>query len=867
MHSIMKKTLLLCSILWLCLPCTVTLAQKSPKGTAGIELSYYLPKTYTYNPSVPTPKSFLGYEVGEWTIDYGQLIRYFEALAKSSPRVTLEEFGKSHENRPQIVLTITAPNNHSKISSIQKDRQKLRDARVSLNYAEMPVVLNMGYTVHGNEASGINSAVLAAYHFAAANEVEKDLENIIILIDPLLNPDGYARYSTWVNSHRSMNLNGDANQRELSEAWPGGRGNHYWFDLNRDWLLVQHPESKNRVAHFQSWLPNIYLDFHEMGTNTTFFFQPAIPSRDHPLIPKNIVEMTKKMATFHAKEFDQTKGLYFAKERFDEYYFGYGSTYPDIQGSVGILFEQASSRGHLQESDFGMLTFAHTVRNQFKAALSSFAAAATLKGEFNQLTHDFYKEAAKLASADADKAYIFGANNDAARSYHLVDILRQHQINVLELKEDLTVNGVAYKSGKSYIVPTDQAQYRLIKAMFEVRNEFNDSLFYDVSAWTMPMSFNLNYAALSSKTLPLAKTSPIPSDFRMKAGMVIGQEDAVAYALPWEDYYAPKAAYALITKGYLVRVATEEMSISTGKKLQRGSLLVGLKKDAPFSDWKKLEEDIKEIALSAGIDVHKISTGYTSDYDIGSPTLPVLKKPEVALLVSTGVNSLEAGEIWHLLDRHMDMAITLLPAERLAGTDLSKYNVLVIPSGSYGGLGKAQADKIKAWVSQGNTLIGRGSAMRWMNEHGIATFKFKEEEANKKEAPKPYADYEKNTGARLTSGTIFHGKIDTTHPLGYGYDNEKIYLFRNNNQFLELANNAYANPVVYTHSPLASGYVHPENVEKIKNTASTQVKKVGAGRVIGMVDNPNFRGIWFGTNKLFLNAIFFGQIIQGGTAD
>lgn len=861
----MKKIIFVISLA--CFAWNNAFAQRSPEGTAGITLSYYLPEGFTYNPEVPTPKSFLGYEVGEWTIDYGQIIRYFEALAASSTRVSLEEFGKSHEKRPQILLTITAPENFGKLDEIKEDRQSLRDAKASIDYAAMPVVLQMGYSVHGNEASAINSAVLAAYHFAAANEVADDLENIIVLIDPLLNPDGYARYSTWVNAHRSMNLNGDPNNRELSEAWPGGRGNHYWFDLNRDWLLVQHPESQNRVAKFQEWLPNIYLDFHEMGTNTTFFFQPAIPSRDHPLIPKNIIDMTKRMADYHVKEFDQSKGLYFAKERFDEYYFGYGSTYPDIQGSVGILFEQASSRGHLQESDFGLLTFAHTVKNQFKAALSSFAAAADIKGDFNKLTHEFYKDAANIAASDPEKAYIFGSEVDAARGYHLADILRQHQVKVFELNEDITVNGVAYKGGKAYIVPTDQPQYRLIKAMFEVRNEFKDSLFYDVSAWTLPMSFNLDYAGLNSRIYNLANVSPIQEDFALTAGELVGEEEAVAYAFGWESYYAPKLTFELISKGYLVRTATEPLTIPTGKRLNRGSILVGLKKDAPKSDWPKLEKTLDSLAKVTGINIHKISTGYTAGYNVGSPTMPVLKKPEVALVVGTGVNSLEAGEIWHLLDKRMDMKITLLPIERIAGADLSRYNVLVMPNGTYDALNKSQAEKIKSWVGQGNTLIARGNALKWLSEQEIATFKFKEEDEKKEEGLKPYADYEKNTGARLTSGTIFHGKVDTTHPLGYGFDQEKIYLFRNNNLFLEPAKNPYANPVTYTSEGLASGYVHPENLAKVKNTASTQVKKVGSGRVVGFVDNPNFRGIWFGTNKLFLNAVFMGQIIQSGTAD
>jgi hypothetical protein len=270
------------------------IAQKGPKGTADIQLDYYLPEAYTYDEGIPKPKDVLGFEVGEWNVDYEQLIRYFEKLAASSPKVSFEVFGYSYEKRPQVLLTITHPDNLEKMDDILAQRQKLKDHSADIDYENFPLVLQAGYAVHGNEASGINSSLLAAYHFTAAKEIEDDLKNIIILIDPSLNPDGYSRYSTWVNSHRSYNLNGDPNTRELSEAWPGGRGNHYWFDLNRDWLLVQHPESRNRVKKFQEWLPNIYLDYHEMGTNSTFFFPPGIPSRDHPLIPKKTVQLTEK---------------------------------------------------------------------------------------------------------------------------------------------------------------------------------------------------------------------------------------------------------------------------------------------------------------------------------------------------------------------------------------------------------------------------------------------------------------------------------------------------------------------------------------------------------------------------------------------
>ncbi|MCL6260649.1 zinc carboxypeptidase [Aquiflexum sp. TKW24L] len=843
-------------------------SQKSPAGTADIPLQYYLPAGFTYDEKIPKPKEILGFEVGEWNAGYDQVIRYFEKLADSSPRVKFEIIGYTYEKRPQILLTITSPENLTNLDKIKSERQKLRDPNAKIDFEKMPLVMAAGYSVHGNESSALNSSILAAYHFAAANEIEADLQNIIVLIDPSLNPDGSNRYASWVNSHRSYNLNGDPANRELSEAWPGGRGNHYWFDLNRDWLLVQHPESQNRVAKFQEWLPNIYLDYHEMGTNNTFFFQPGIPSRDHPLTPKKNIELTEKMAKYHAKAMDEIGSLYHSRESFDEYYFGYGSTYPDIQGSIGILFEQASSRGHLQESIYGPLPFAFTVRNQFRTSVSSFAAAKDMRVEINKFMQDFYAEAVNEAAVDTDKAYIFGDTADAARSFHLAEMIQQHQIDVYVLNQDITVNGVPFNKEKSYIVPLNQPQYKLIKVIFETRNTFQDSLFYDVSAWTLPMAFNLDYTALSSRIMNLADVTLLEDDFSLKAGTLFGEKNAYSYAFEWADYYAPKAAYKLMDEGFLVRLTHEPITLPDGKVLGRGSILVSTLRDAGEDAGTKLHASLNAIAAETGITVYGISSGYTAGVNIGSPTIDVLKKPEVALLVGTGITSTEAGEMWHLMDQRFDMPITLLPVERLRNTNLGRYNVLIMPNGNYAAWGKDEAEKIKSWISEGNTLIARGNAMTWLNGNELVSFTFKKDSTEKGKKPDlPYANFTKNTGARMTSGTIFHAKLDVTHPVAYGFGKAEIFTFRNSNQVLEPSKNPYSNPMVYTDKPLASGYVHPANLELVRNSSAIQVKKLGQGRVIGMVDNPNFRAIWYGTNKLFLNAIFFGQVIEGGTAD
>ncbi|AMQ55233.1 M14 metallopeptidase family protein [Algoriphagus sanaruensis] len=828
------------------------------------DLSYYLPKGYTYNPAIPTPKEVLGYEVGEWHVTHDQLVMYMKAVATASDRVIFEETGRSYEKRPQTLLTITSPSNLSKLDQIKADRAKLRIPGSNVDIQKMPVVMFMGYSVHGNEPSGANASLVAAYHFAAANEIASDLENMVLLLDPAINPDGLNRFASWVNSHKAYVMNGDPAQRELNEAWPRGRTNHYWFDLNRDWLPVQHPESRNRVRVFQSWLPNIHLDFHEMGTNSTFFFQPGVPARMHPLTPKKNFELTEKIGTYHAKALDQIGSLYYNQENYDDFYYGKGSTYPDVQGSIGILFEQASSRGHLQESANGMLSFPFTIRNQFTANLSSFEAAKEMRVELNQWMKDFYTEIKNETTADVNKAYIFGAKEDDARSYHLADLILQHDIKVYSLNENITVNGKEFKKETSYIVPADQPQYRLIKAMFETRTTFQDSLFYDISAWTYPMAFHLDYMALNSRILNLASVSEVDKNkFTLAPGKVIGQSGAYQYAMEWTDYYAPKAAYQLLKAGFLVRVANTEFSTAEGKTFGRGTLLIdkgesGLENQAFFAK-------LQEIAQMAHVDIHALTTGYTSGANLGSTFMTPLTTPYIALLVDGGVDSGEAGEIWHLLDQRMKMPVTLLPADAVGSANLSRYNVILMADGNYVGLGQNGANAIKSWVSKGNTLVAKGGAIRWLIQNEIGNFAIRNVDYSEKGLQRNYADYENATGAKGTFGAIFKANLDTTHPIGYGYQDREIFTFRNDNFFLEPSTNPYANPLVYTADPLASGYLHPSNLPGVKESAVIRVSSHGRGRIIGFADNMNFRAFWFGTNKLFLNSIFFGQVIQGGT--
>ncbi|MDP3666107.1 MAG: M14 family metallopeptidase, partial [Sediminibacterium sp.] len=465
-------------------------------------LSYYLPKDVTYDPAIPTPKSVIGHEVGEWHVTHDRLVNYMKAIDVASDRVMLQPMGTTYEGRQQLLLIISSPKNQKKLESIRQQHVQLTEAGQStaLNIADMPIVVWIGHSIHGNESSGSNASLLTAYYLAAAQGpgVEALLENTVVLLDPSFNPDGLNRFASWANTNKSQTMVADPNAREFNEMWPGGRFNHYWFDLNRDWLPAQHRESQNRLVYFHQWKPNILTDHHEQGSNASFFFQPGVPSRVNPNTPQKNQELTAALARFHAKSLDSIGSLYFTKEGYDDFYYGKGSTYPDINGSIGILFEQASSRGHAQETDNGLLTFPFTIRNQFTTALSTLAGANSLRKEFLTYQRDFYKDVVKEAAAFPVKAYVIGDENDKVRTNTFIQMLLRHQVDIYALKQDYTSDGKTFKAGTSYLVPTEQKQFRIVKTAFEKTVEYKDSLFYDVTAWTLPLAFGLPYSEVKA---------------------------------------------------------------------------------------------------------------------------------------------------------------------------------------------------------------------------------------------------------------------------------------------------------------------------------------------------------------------------------
>jgi len=827
-------------------------------------LPYYLPDI-AYNPAVPTPEQVFGFMPGEWHLSHDQIVRYMYALADASDRVTIEEYARTYEQRPLLLLTITSPENHARLDDIRRRHVALTDPNLSpkMDVSTMPIVLYQGFSIHGNEPSGGNASVLVAYYLAAGQsaEVREILDNAVILLDPVYNPDGFQRFSTWANMHKNLTLTNDPQDREYDEVWPRGRTNHYWFDLNRDWLPVQHPESRGRIQNFHKWKPNILTDHHEMGSNSTFFFQPGIPTRTHPLTPPENQALTAEIAESHIEGLDEIGSLYYSKESFDDYYYGKGSTYPDVNGGVGILFEQASSRGHLQSTVNGDLSFPFTIRNQVTTALSTQKAAIKMRSKMLDYQRRFYQTALTAARKDDTKAFVFSEQNDHYRLAEFVDLLRRHQIEVYELKKDVRAEGQTFPKGAaSYIVPLEQPQYRLIKAIFEKITTFQDSLFYDVSAWTLPLAFDISYAKIGKSDFGAdLKGAKVTSTEHLRAVPDV-PESEYAWLFEWDEYLAPRALWFLMSNGLRAKVANAPFE-SGGHAFDRGTILIPAKNQDKSPG--EIHALLQKAAKDSGIRVFSAATGSTGvGIDLGSPEFSALELPRVLLIVGDGVTSYDAGEAWHLLDQRYHMPVTMIETGNIARSDLSKYNVIVMVSGSYGNISSGGVEKIKDRVRQGATLIAMKNAVQWAKNNGLAHIGFVSGD-NPPKGQRPYAKISPDLGAQVIGGAIFQSQTDLTHPLFYGYNDPDLPVFRRGTLFFEKSSNPYATPATYTNDPLLSGYISRENSRLIKNSATVVVSGSGRGKVICLADNPNFRAFWLGTNKIFANAVFFGQTISG----
>ena len=825
-------------------------------------LDYFLPTgNFSYNPNIPTPKQFFGHEIGEQHVSYDLAAAYMKQLAQKSDRIVVEERGRTYQYRPILFLYISSPNNLANLETIRQNHQNLCNHKESdkLNVQKMPVVTWLGYSVHGNEVSGINASLAVAYFLAAAmgSEIDRILNNSVIIMQPGTNPDGIQRFTTWVNNARSFTPVKDPNSREFSEPNPGSRTNHYWFDLNRDWITVQQPESYYRAQVLYAWHPTLFSDFHEHGTTSGMFISPGIESLHNPHLPKDSYEyMTKIAQQFHLKFVNGIGSLTYTKETYDGWFTGCGDALPHLLGGVSFLFEQPTSRGHIQERNGVTLRFADGVRNQAFGSYSTIYAGVEMKDELLNYQRRAYKEAQQEAAKAAIKGYVFSNPDNKSMDIEFHRILKSNNINVYKLNKRVTAGGKTFPEADSYIVPCDQQEYRVMNTIFETNYHYPDSVFYGLSTWTIPLAFSFNYAAIQSTAgLIGEKVEQItPNSFETP------QMSDFAYMVELKDFYSYKFLYRLLANEVKVRVGEVPVKLQINGKqrvFDYGTLMI------PLSGQKYGKEQLHRLLVEAAkevpVEVVAVGGSWGDPIDLGSPRFREIGIPKIALLWGQGASTDMVGSIWHLLDHRMNIPATLLEYTLVGSSnvDLMQYNVIVI--GGNFRFDKTAIERLKAWAERrNNTLIGIGQAFRNLNEIGVTNINTlkRAEQVN----TATYMDYATRTDAdpnATISGVILDNYLDKSHPIAYGMGANSVNTIKTSINIFSKPIGKYMSPVYYKKSPLLSGCITAKNLKIVAETPSVLASR----NAIFFADDPCFRAHWFGSTRLLLNSFFFRELM------
>ncbi len=860
---------------WLTL-CVAALTLLDLTGARAEPIGYFQLDGVTYDPAVQTPDQALGFGLGERPVRHSAMVTYLQDLAENSPRIGAEVIGRTHEGRPILLMTASSPANQARLEDI-------RQAHLAApSDPDLPVVTWISYGVHGAESAGMDAVIPTMYHLAAAQgpEIDAVLDGSIIVAVAILNPDGHTRRIDFVErfSGTVPVSNPDHAQHDL---WVGARTNHYGFDLNRQWLLLTQPESRAWVGAWQRWKPHVAADMHEMGSSATYYFHPGVPSRLNPLIPARSRELLQAISRYHVDFMDSEAKLFFTEEGFDNYYIGKGSTYPHVQGSIGILFEAGAARGGTLETPNGLKTYADNIRTHFRTSLTTIAGAFGEAGDIKTYRGQFASLNAEAAEADRTKAILLDAPGDPARLQHFADLLTQHDIRAHRVARDVSVSGHTYKAGKALIVPYGQPQYRLIKGIMEPVREFADPVFYDVSGWTLPLAYGLRHERLAARAF---RPNLLGADIREAPVEVPAAPPAASYGymFDWSHYYAPRAAYRLLAEGIILRAAFTPVTVETSEgpvDFGRGSIFVPFDRQTVSRD--RIHDLVAELGARDGLPVHAVVSGLTPtpSSDLGGrQTVQTIQKPEVLLLYTeggTGGGSLrryDMGEVWHLLDHRMEMPVTLRDARTLGSIDWSRYTHIIFAGGSLR-LPETVTERMTQWIREdgGVVIAGRGMA-KIMQDTLLTPSKDKDEDSHKTpeaeegeddEGRYDYAELAQRNARKVIGGAIFAGDLDITHPLGFGYSDRRIASHRDTTVILDTPENPIATVVRYREGdPVLSGYAAEDQAEKIAGTPMMVAERLGAGAVVVMTDNLNFRATYFGTSKLFLNSLFFASNIS-----
>ncbi len=816
---------------------------------------------------VKSPEEFLGYKTGTRYTPHFKIVSYFQHVAANAPdMMKLQTYGETQEGRPLLLAVISSPENMQQIEQLRMNNLRLanlsKDKMAPLE-ENAPAVVWLSYNVHGNEASSSEASMLTLYELVnpAVNKTKEWLKNTVVIIDPCLNPDGRDRYINWFNSVVGKQFNPQGVAREHREPWPGGRTNHYNYDLNRDWAWQTQAESQQRMKMYGQWMPQVHVDFHEQGINEPYYFAPAAEPY-HEVITNWQREFQAAIGKNHAKYFDQQGWLFFTKERFDLLYPSYGDTYPTYNGSIGMTYEQGGIGAGLgvilEEGD--TLTLADRAQHHFTTSLSTIEISSLNAGRLVKEFRKFFNDAVTTGYGEYKTFVVKYEARNEERIGKLLQLLDKNGIRY-SAGNGTGGKGYNYFSGKeeSFTAGTDdivisalQPRSALVKVLFEPKSKLSDSVTYDITAWSLPYAYGLNAWASRDKL-------PAGGVYGQKKPVING-ETSYGYVIPWGGTKTVKLVGHLLQKGILLRYAEQPFEVN-GNKFDRGAVIILRTANKKFGNglWKL----VREMATSDGIQLYPVSSGYVDKgFDFGSDRVHPLQAPRVVLVTGEGVNPNAAGELWHFFDQELDYPVTLINSNDLGRANWNETDVLVMPDGNYRFLGnKEELEAFKAWISKGGRVVALEGAVAQLAKADIGSKPKKAEEGEKKdktenyEALREYQSRERESVSGFTPGSIWKVTLDPSHPLAFGYP-DYYYTLKQDDTIYEFLKEGGWNVGVIKKENAVAGFVGATLQPKLKDGLLFGVQQMGNGTVNLLSDNVLFRSFWENGKLLFCNAVF-----------
>ncbi|UKJ07701.1 M14 family metallopeptidase [Solitalea lacus] len=811
--------------------------------------------------ALKSPDEFLGYKLGSRFTPHYKVLAYFDYISKVCATVKLQPYGETYEHRELTVAIVASPENSEKLESIRLNNLKLAGVVPGAALPNQPIIVWLSYNVHGNEAVSTEVAMKVLYELVnpANYKTKQWLKNTVVIIDPCLNPDGRERYVNFYTERVGRNPNLNAITREHQEPWPGGRSNHYLFDLNRDWAWQTQKETQYRVALFNKWLPQIHVDFHEMGMNEPYFFAPAADPYHEALTPWQR-EFQTKIGKNNASYFDQNNWLYFTKEVFDLFYPSYGDTYPMFNGAIGMTYEQGGSgRAGLgvitREAD--TLTLNDRIDHHFTTSISTIEAAS-LNAEYAVKEFGNYYASSRTNPKGIYKSYVIKGEN-AAKIKDFAAMLERNGVEYGYGSSVKSATGFNYFTGKNesfaierndLVITAYQPKSVLLNVLFEPRPKLADSITYDLTSWALPYAWGLQSYASGAVIKPASKN--IENEHTLSLTV-----QPVAYIAEWKSLASAKLLANLLQKKVNVRFAETTFEINN-KTYAPGTLIIT--RSGNNGIGYNFDQVVKTAAADVGINLDRTLTSFVSKgADFGSSSVHLIKAPRIAVLTGSEISENAYGEVWHFFDQQLNYPIDAIEASNFDKLKLNDYSVLILPNGNYSFL-SADKDlgKIREWLKNGGRLIAMENAVAQLAGKSGLVLKPKVEpgdESANESSIHLYSSRSRNDLSENSIGSIYKLKLDNSHPLGFGFGNVYFSLRQDVNTYQLLPKGNW-NVGVIGENGLVSGFVGYKAKAKLKNTLVFGVEDVGSGRVIYMADNPLFRSFWENGKLLFSNAVF-----------